>query len=313
MSVEQFQPLEIGNLVTFRYIHVAVATAWVWDALVSCSTEVDAFLGRKLALVDLVYFSSRILTFFVVVSEVIAVVVPLGNYRCNIIVHVLSALGTLTTCLCTFLFLVRARSVFFESKRAGYAFTILWFLAVTAVLSTTPFSFYGTGVRPSGLCAVSRVGPTEAVGSISVAVFDTVAFTSISLRVLSLDGRVRSGWAMFKAFIIPSNAGPVSKALLRTGQLYFFPIMMLLACVLTFEFSSFVQAALLLQCRSAAYLAIAVFYNIMACRVFRLLRLVVPPTAQQSTEVSHVHFRQFWRGDESTYRETRIEVPPEFV
>lgn len=135
--------------------------------------------------------------------------------------HVISALATLTTCLGTFLFLVRARSVFFESKRAKYGFTTLWFLAIIGVVSTAPFSFSGTGVQPSGLCAVSKVGQIEAVGSISVAIFDSVVFTSISLRVLSLDGRVMGRRAMLKAFFIASNAGPVCKTLVRTGQLYF--------------------------------------------------------------------------------------------
>lgn len=87
-------------------------------------------------------------------------------------------------------------------------------------------------------------------------------------------------------------------------------IMLLLVFLWTFDFSSFVQVAMLLQCRAAAYLAIAVFYNIMACRVFRLLRLVVPSTLDSvpNTDVSNLRFRHFWRGDESTYRETRTEL-----
>lgn len=86
--------------------------------------------------------------------------------------------------------------------------------------------------------------------------------------------------------------------------------MLLLVFLWTFDFSSFVQVAMLLQCRAAAYLAIAVFYNIMACRVFRLLRLVVPSTLDSvpNTDVSNLRFRHFWRGDESTYRETRTEL-----
>ena len=148
-------------------------------------------------------------------------VAPLGDAHCNTAVHVLSALGTITTCLGTFLFLVRAKSVFFEWRRAQYGFTVLWLLAIAAVISTAPFSFSGVGVEPRGLCAVSRVGQIEAVGSISVAIFDTVVFTSISLRVLSLDGLRMERRAILKAFFLAPNVGPVCRALLRTGQLYF--------------------------------------------------------------------------------------------
>ena len=149
-------------------------------------------------------------------------VAPLGDIHCNTVVHILSALGTVTTCLGTFLFLVRARSVFFEWRIVQYGFTVLWLLAIAAVISTAPFSFSGVGVEPRGLCAVSRVGQIEAVGSISVAIFDTVVFTSISLRVISLDGlRRMERRAILKAFLFAPNVGPVCKALLRTGQLYF--------------------------------------------------------------------------------------------
>ena len=50
-------------------------------------------------------------------------------------------------------------------------------------------------------------------------------------------------------------------------------MLLLLICLLIFEFTSVFSEYLLLQCRAAVYLATATFYNVMACRVFRLLRL----------------------------------------
>ena len=77
MSAEQFDPSVVSHLTTFRYIHIAVATvrphnflrlnpfliidiqAWLWDAIISFSTEVDAFTSRRFASVDIAYCSSR--------------------------------------------------------------------------------------------------------------------------------------------------------------------------------------------------------------------------------------------------------------
>ena len=148
-------------------------------------------------------------------------VTPLGPKRCNDLVHILSSLATTTTCMGTFLFLVRVRSAFFESKWARRIFSAWWFAAVVAVISTVPFSFNGSSIVESNLCALSRVGQKEAIGSIAIATFDLAVFTSISLRVLSLDGRFVGRWAMVSAFITGSNAGPISRTLLRTGQLYY--------------------------------------------------------------------------------------------
>ena len=53
-------------------------------------------------------------------------------------------------------------------------------------------------------------------------------------------------------------------------------MILLLICLLVIEFSTIIPDHFLPQCQAVIYLAISVFYNIMACRVFRLLRLVDP-------------------------------------
>ena len=79
-------------------------------------------------------------------------------------------------------------------------------------------------------------------------------------------------------------------------------MLVLMIFLLVFEFSSVVQGRFLLQCRAAAYSAIAVSYNIMACRVFRLLRIVDPGDVfGPSVVVSTVHFRSVTRREEETF------------
>ncbi|KAK7690799.1 hypothetical protein QCA50_005899 [Cerrena zonata] len=291
----------LRNFPIMRYVHVAIATAWLWDALISFSTETEAFIDRRWFKVDFIYFASRTLTLCVAVCEIIAAVAPLSSTHCNIMVHIISALGTTTTCLGTMLFLARARSVFFHSEWARLVFLGLWCIAVGGVISTTPFSFYGARVKPTDLCIVSKVGKLEFVGSLSVAAFDITVFVTITYRILAME-RDMGRWAMLRAFILGSNAGSISRALLRTGQLYFFPMLVLMILLVLFEFSSLVEGEFVLQCRAALYCALAVFHNIMACRVFRLLRLVDPadPYAQ-TTQVSNLRFLNIPSGVESTF------------
>lgn len=147
-------------------------------------------------------------------------VTPLSGKWCNILVHIVSACGTIATCLCTFLFLARVRGVFRYSRRIIHLFTILWIFAVLGVLSTTPFSFSATSAIPIGRCGVSRVERFEAVGSITVSVFDTAVFLSISYYAMSVYGLGRSRWANVWPLFCGSSNAPITTALLRTGQLY---------------------------------------------------------------------------------------------
>ena len=55
--------------------------------------------------------------------------------------------------------------------------------------------------------------------------------------------------------------------------LLFSPMILLLICLMVFEFTSLFSEYLLLQCRAVVYLATATFHNSLACRVFRVLRL----------------------------------------
>ena len=133
--------------------------------------------------------------------------------------HAVSWLGTLTACFSTFLFLIRARGVFNDSNRAKTFFNVLWFLASSATL-TDPFSFTAQRIYPRGLCAITKVNKLGAIGPITVAIFDTTVFLSISYRMIpprqSVNIRTR-----ITSFFTGSNIGETSRSLLRTGQLYF--------------------------------------------------------------------------------------------
>lgn len=77
-----------------------------------------------------------------------------------------------------------------------------------------------------------------------------------------------------------------------------------MVCLLIFEFSSILPPRFLTQCQATIYLAIAVSYNIMSCRVFRRLRLVVKSDsagmATDEVELSSMGFRHNNPGGETS-------------
>ena len=129
----------------------------------------------------------------------------------------MGALGALITTLGTFLFYIRARGVFSRSKRAKYLFTILWVLTTLGIIFTTPFSFSGASVDPTGLFIVSDIAKFRAViGPFLVCAFDAVVLVSITRRVTAITWTERKGTL---SLFFSSGEGQVSKALTCTSRL----------------------------------------------------------------------------------------------
>lgn len=136
---------------------------------------------------------------------------------CDTLVRLVSSLGALSTCLSTYLFLVRAIGVYHDSRSTRYFLTALWAFT-TPFTFTAPFFIKATRVVPTKQCVVAAFDRLGAISTITVTIFDLTIFTFISLRVLahSVDTK-RAKWVIF---FTASGIGPVMKAILRTGQLY---------------------------------------------------------------------------------------------
>lgn len=147
--------------------------------------------------------------------------IPLRADSCNALIYTLSALGTLTTCLGTFLFLVRVRIVWFQFPWVQKLFNVLWAVAVSGIIATTPWAFSSTSIEPAGVCMVSHVSKYELVGTTTISVFDIAVFLSIVYAALGLDSSLVRPSAKAMAFFVGFKEKPMASALLWTGQLYF--------------------------------------------------------------------------------------------
>ena len=117
------------------------------------------------------------------------------------------------------LFLIRVKCVFFESKQAKIFFILLW--VVTSVrLLVVPFSFTESMETSNGLCIVERLSRLGSIPSFTIGVFDVTIFASVSYQII-VQSATLSWQERVIAFFAGIHIGPMSKALVRTGQLYF--------------------------------------------------------------------------------------------
>ena len=139
--------------------------------------------------------------------------------HCDRLIKLACWLGSCAGCLSTSLFLLRVNCVFFDSRPAQVFFTSLWLLVSLSLLSI-PLSYTGSAQEPGGLCVVSLLRRLGSIPSFTVGIFDSIIFISISYRITSQF--IHRTWReKCITFITGTGIGPMSRALVITGRLYF--------------------------------------------------------------------------------------------
>ena len=132
--------------------------------------------------------------------------------------HIATWLSVFAGWCSTLLFLFRVRTVHHNRKSARVLFTSLWFIAAAGFL-ITPFSIKREPIGPGGLCIITYINALQILPPLTAGIFDGAVFISISYCMI--DPYVYPNkWMACKAFFTGVNSSPISKALLRTGQLY---------------------------------------------------------------------------------------------
>ena len=145
--------------------------------------------------------------------------VVLSLEHCDLLIKLACWLGSCAGCLSTLLFLFRVNCVFFDSRPAKILFTSLWIL-VSLSLLCIPLSYTGSSQEPGGLCVVSLLRRIGSIPSFTVGVFDSTIFISISYRITTTF--IHQTWReRCITFVTGKPVGSMSRALVRTGRLYF--------------------------------------------------------------------------------------------
>ncbi|KAK7682604.1 hypothetical protein QCA50_014404 [Cerrena zonata] len=257
------------------YIAVIAMSAWTWDFLLSIPSEVEIFQERlslslraspKLRFSDIVYILARLMT---CANMMTAMMLAAEPYNCKVITRLSVVFASLAFPINSLLFFLRVRGVFFESRRLVIAFFALWLLLVGAFVQ--PLVLVITNMISSKFLCVVNVRPFGTFGFLSVAVFDTLIFLTISLKLTVIMRYMDRGWKARILAILRGGRGlgHASQALLQTGQLYYLAsVSVTLACMIIMLAPK--VPPVLQGCMIFPGLAIQ---NMMTCRVFRLLRL----------------------------------------
>ncbi|CAL1702803.1 unnamed protein product [Somion occarium] len=260
-----FTPAIAQQCRTAMYIALAVVTAWLYDFVLAIPEEVRMFMETPVTLADIAYICARFFTAGCVSGTLIFAVS--SSNLCNTLLAVVTWFGALALPSNSLLFLIRVKGIFHNSRSVVILFGLLW--TTTFLSFSAPFSYVANNEEALGVewCWVPRISALGSAPFIALAIFDTAVFIAISMRVISYSP-AHTWNEKFKSFIFGKNLGHISRALLRSGQLYYMVTVTINICIAAVVLSPSISPII---SATTAIVNIAL-QNIMACRVFRLLK-----------------------------------------
>lgn len=121
------------------------------------------------------------------------------------------------------LFLFRIRAVFFGQRVVVIPFSILW-LAIAGTSLLYPITYDGTTLGTTNICVGTRLDVTSSIAVIVSAVFDTLTFLAITIR-LSMSNYWGTSWSSWARILITGEGmGRVSQIMMQTGQSYYLSV-----------------------------------------------------------------------------------------
>ncbi|CAL1701343.1 unnamed protein product [Somion occarium] len=280
MSSQGFPLVELVDSVSkLGYLAAGVTAIWLWDFMIALLDYVPLFGARRMSLSDVAYIAARVSTagFLIVI---LIQLVDASPDDCDFKSRAVVWFGAVAPPFNSLLFFLRVRAVFRESRVIVGVFALLWLSTFTTI--TVPLTSHVVSIEVIRMCSTSTLRSYDSVGWVTVAVFDTLVLIAISIRVLSGSMAV-SRKERFRALLSGKGLGNVSRILLQTGQLYY------LATVgvnITMAISIFTSASVPVQ-SGLSIIGIAL-RNMMACKVYRLLKLGLIESTPLATWTVHL-------------------------
>ncbi|KZP28290.1 hypothetical protein FIBSPDRAFT_852798 [Athelia psychrophila] len=263
-------PAIAGQYQASCYILAATLTAYVYDWLLSISEEQAIYARYGLPRSNAIYLLSRVTSFAYLLSVAAFAIAPVDN--CQAVEWSAGVFSVLAAASTSFLFLLRVRAVYSYSAVVITLFGCLW----VGMIGGTAYyikSLTAHHISTTDRCTESSTNnyllilPTVVLG-----ITDTIIFTAISYRLarnsISADAG-RCGWT--RAFVKGDGLYSLSKALLKSGQVYFLAIIGAFLANLVVMTASGVPDSMQ-YILLPAYVG---FTNIMSCAVFRGVALGV--------------------------------------
>ncbi|KAJ7509103.1 hypothetical protein B0H11DRAFT_1638267, partial [Mycena galericulata] len=257
-----FLPREVGlQYQGAGYLSLAVLSAFTWDIMSTIPDDVKMIRASKFGLPIVTYFSSRIITLAYLAVSTIYQVAPLGNCR-----HVQIASGTLygvAVPATAALFILRIRAVFHGNRLVVNFFLLAWFVTLGCSV-IVPFYIGTENIGPTLRCINTDVGYIAGAGTIVNTVTNLLVFIALSWR-LTLNGTASRSKSLIHGTSLPI----MSKLLLQSGQLFYLTTVSFNILTLVMGIAPSVSATF----HGIFPMPNIALENVMACRVFRALRL----------------------------------------
>ncbi|KZP20731.1 hypothetical protein FIBSPDRAFT_1044747 [Athelia psychrophila] len=244
-------------------IFVATLATVVWDWLLSISEECSVFHRTGLSLPTLTYFASRLSTLTNCIASLLLFIAPLS--QCTTVGYISVGSWEVAVTATAFLFLLRVRAVFHDSKPTRILFEVfLVAVLVTTILLLLPIPF----ARPSSTMCVLPSSSHAVVASMVPAVFDTFVFLAISWRIAFRAAAVGTTLrARLQRLLSGRSLKALPKAIFHGGQAYYLVTIIFAIMFLVSYNNATIDLCYLF---GPPYLAVS---NLMACRVFRAVML----------------------------------------
>ncbi|KAI0790053.1 hypothetical protein C8Q75DRAFT_806695 [Abortiporus biennis] len=265
------QPEVLRDISISESLSHILGAIWLGDLANALYDEYIMLSKHNTKFPDLVYFSARLACLGFVISDLVLTTSVNFPVDCQQVSAAVDWFASLTVCLTSLLFFFRIKAVFHDFPIVVVGFFLLWMGTWTSLVG--PLLVHAIRIG-STHCVISDFSLLDSIPFIAVAIHDTMVFLAISIRLTLLGACtiVQDGLSLWKAFLAlhrSDMSGTISKALLKTGQLYY---------LVTFGVSVGVAASLMVSSIPVAYRSMFIIVDIllqnsMACRVYRQLKI----------------------------------------
>lgn len=250
--------------------------AYTWDWVMSIPEEYTFIRKVGFKPPNIVYFTSRLATLGSCVATVIFRITPLPN--CAVLKWVEGVFFEIAVPATSLLFFFRVKAVYNNSHTVIAFFGLLW-LSIAGLSILIMLGITGNRIPYTRRCTEGLAHTYTTVPIIMTAINDTLIFLAITYRLLS-SSMVDTTWrAQTKSFFTGSGLHKLSKALLQSGQAYYFATIGVSIISISLIFNPSIPGPLHAILGTATF-ALA---NAMACRVYRAIILGIIKDPQEST------------------------------
>ncbi|KZP15548.1 hypothetical protein FIBSPDRAFT_1048057 [Athelia psychrophila] len=211
------------------YIIMGSLTAVIWDWMLSLAEEyrVVKRCGKSTAV--LAYFLARASALTLCVLVFIFYTIIPDDDRCSVIFHSTSAMILVGNAAKAYLFLLRVRAVYGNSKLV----TLCVWAGACVLVGSRLAGMFLVRISPSGhtgYCQVNAMGSLSAVALWVNSAYDTCVFAAISVRLTSMSTTTFGTLSAIRGYGLPHTM----RHILRDGQLYYITVIafMLLAAIM---------------------------------------------------------------------------------